>query len=129
MMQRQQQWQHEWLDKNNTKWQNTEEIIKDAYARKDWDTLFKGCHRLCYASMLKMLKNKASRTDVDELVLDATIRVVNQIKKNRLYDSPVTQCYFSALAILRNNKQIFQDKIITFTDAEWMETKNEKKKY
>lgn len=113
--------QYEWLDKNNPNWQNTEDIIKKAYANQDWDTLFKGCHRLCYACMLKMLKNKASRKDMDELTLDATIRVVNQIKNNRLYDSPVTQCYFSALAILRNNKQVFQDKIITFTDANYEE--------
>lgn len=106
---------YEWLDPNNEDWIDTVPKIKKAYEENDQDTLFKCCHRMCHASMLKLTKG-VKRDDIDDLILDATIRVVNQIRKRGLYDNPVTQCYFSCLAIIRDAKQQFNDRILTFTE-------------
>lgn len=113
---------YEWLEEANENYKDTVALLRKAYREKNREEVFKCCHRLCHATMLKMLrKRKVVRDDVDELILDATCKVVDQIWRLKLYDNPATQCYFSVLYTLGNPKQLFEDKIITFSELESLE--------
>lgn len=101
---------YEWLDKDKTEWENTEKVYQEAKEKLDWDTIFKCTHRYCTAYVVKFLSKKyVVRDDLPELALDATILIVDRIKRRGFPNSLKNYCYFPTMYTCFGRKRIKED--------------------
>lgn len=100
--------------------QNALASYKATKSKKDWDKMFLLVQNACNAFLGKKLRN-VYRPDFDDIVMEATIKVMQTIKNKltkenfevrRLINYVSLPAYFT----LYNPKRAFEDKLINETD-------------
>lgn len=91
-----------------------------------WDKMFFMVHRAINASIKQKLKG-VRRNDVDDLTMDATIKVMSRYQKPQGYNITNLLCaaHFAALDILYNKKQQQVDRELSYEGWQEYEYKRE----
>lgn len=112
----------EWLTKDNTYWENLEQVYNNAVLIDDQETIFKCFHRYCNklvrAEIIK-LHITMPNSQIEELVLGATIYALDRrntkyhsARGGQHYDKLYTWCYYSVKEYLHNDQQAWENRVI-----------------
>lgn len=115
------------MEKGNNKifYPANERWLKD-HNKKDWDIMFNKAFEVCKGIIRRMasgVKNLYSQEDLDDLALDATMKVMGKIKSNNILVNNITnfswlwcRAMFTTYPMLKQN--CFEREIIYTDDLE-----------
>lgn len=115
------------MEKGNNKefYPANERWLKDKN-KKDWDLMFNKTYEVCKGIVVRMAKgvrNLYSQQELDDIALDATIKIMDKIQKNNILVENITnfswlwcRAQFTTYPMLKQN--VFEREIIYTDDLE-----------